>query len=115
MKCVIIECVGSPGVLGNLFNKAPWSSRIIVAGQNLEDDVLFTASAHTKGINVQFGGSPIPSDYETALQAITEGSIDVSLWQTGHVDLDGAIQAIEDSTDVERHTRIAVHPHGVLE
>ena len=113
--CVIIECVGAPGLLGDIFVTAPWSSRIIVAGQNLEDDVMFTASAHTKGLNVQFGGSPIPDDYATALQAITDGTIDVSLWQTGHVDLDGAIQAITDSTDAERHTRIAVHPHGIPE
>jgi threonine dehydrogenase-like Zn-dependent dehydrogenase len=113
--CVIIECVGAPGVLGELFNKAPWASRLIVAGQNLEDDIFFTASAHTKGINVQFGGSPIPADYETALQAITKGEIDVSLWQTGHTDLAGAIEAIGDSTDAERHARIAVHPHGFSE
>lgn len=113
--CVIIECVGAPGLLGEIFVTAPWSSRIIVAGQNLEDDVMFTASAHTKGLNVQFGGSPIPDDYATALQAITEGTIDVSLWQTGHADLDGAIQAISHSTDAEKHTRITVHPHGIPE
>ena len=111
--CVIIECVGAPGVLGDVFISAPWSSRVIVAGQNLEDDVFFTASAHTKGLNVQFGGSPIPSDYANALNALANGEIDVSAWQTGHVDLDGAIQAITDSTDTERHTRIAVHPHGL--
>ena len=111
--CVIVECVGAPGVLGEILLTAPWSSRIIVAGQNLEDDTFFTASAHTKGLNVQFGGSPIASDYSNALTAISNGSINVNAWQTGHVDLDGAIDAITDSTDTERHTRIAIHPHGV--
>ncbi|HJM97071.1 MAG TPA: alcohol dehydrogenase catalytic domain-containing protein [Acidimicrobiales bacterium] len=111
--CVVVECVGAPGVLGEILISSPWSSRIIVAGQNLEDDTFFTASAHTKGLNVQFGGSPIASDYSNALSAISTGNIDVSAWQTGHVDLDGAIEAIADSTDTERHTRIAIHPHGV--
>ena len=112
-RCVIVECVGATGVLGEILITAPWSSRIIVAGQNLEDDIFFTASAHTKGLNVQFGGSPIASDYSNALAAISKGKIDVSVWQTGHVDLEGAVAAIADSTDTERHTRIAVHPHGL--
>ncbi|MBC95792.1 alcohol dehydrogenase [bacterium] len=111
-RCVVVECVGAPGVLNEILITAPWSSRIIVAGQNLNDDVLFTASAHTKGINVQFGGSPIGKDYTDSLDALASGKIDVSFWQTGHVNLDGAIEAFTDSTDTERHMRIAVHPHG---
>ena len=111
-RCVVVECVGAPGVLNEILITAPWSSRIIVAGQNLDDDVLFTASAHIKGINVQFGGSPIGEDYTRSLASLASGEIDVSFWQTGQVDLDGAVEAFVDSTDTERHTRIAVHPHG---
>ena len=111
-RCVVVECVGAPGVLNEILITAPWSSRIIVAGQNLDDDVLFTASAHTKGINVQFGGSPIGDDYTQSLAALASGTIDVSFWQTGHVDLDGAVDAFAESTDTERHTRIAVYPNG---
>ena len=36
----------------------------------------------------------------------------MSFWQTGHVDLDGAVDAFAESTDTERHTRIAVYPNG---
>ena len=111
-RCVVFECVGAPGVLNEILITAPWSSRIIVAGQNLDDDVLFTASAHTKGINVQFGGSPIGDDYTKSLAALASGTIDVSCWQTGHVNLDGALEAFVESTDTERHTRIAVYPNG---
>lgn len=110
--CVVVECVGAPGVLNEILITAPWSARVIVAGQNLDDEVLFTASAHTKGINVQFGGSPIGQDYVESLNALASGTIDVSFWQTGHVDLDGAVDAFAESTDTERHTRIAVYPNG---
>ena len=48
-RCVVVECVGAPGVLNEILITAPWSARVIVAGQNLDDEVLFTASAHTKG------------------------------------------------------------------
>ena len=111
-RCVVVECVGAPGVLNEILTTAPWSARVIVAGQNLDDEVLFTASAHTKGINVQFGGSPIGQDYVESLNALASGTIDVSFWQTGHVDLDGAVDAFAESTDTERHTRIAVYPNG---
>lgn len=114
-KCVIFECVGAPGVLGQLFIEAPWEARIIVAGQNLEDDSLFTGAAHTKGLNVQFGGAPHPSDYTTALDAIANGTIDVTPWQTGHYELDDAVAAVAASTDTEAHTRVLVHPHGIDE
>ncbi len=113
--CVIFECVGAPGVLGQLFIEAPWAARLIVAGQNLDDDVFFTAAAHTKGLNVQFGGPPEAGDYEQALAAIADGSIDVTPWQTGHADLDGAVEAFADSANVERHTRVLIHPHGQAE
>jgi threonine dehydrogenase-like Zn-dependent dehydrogenase len=112
-RCVIWECVGAPGVLNGIFTEAPWESRIIVAGQNLDDDIFFTASAHTKGLNVQFGGSPLPSDYQDALTALATGAVDVGPWQTGHVDLDGAVAAFEDSTNASTHARIAIHPNGV--
>lgn len=109
--CVVFECVGAPGVLNGIFDGAPWMSRVIVAGQNLADDTLFTASAHTKGLNVQFGGMPDPGDYHDALGAITSGEIDVQPWLTGSATLDDAVEAFDRSTETERHTRIVVHPH----
>jgi threonine dehydrogenase-like Zn-dependent dehydrogenase len=83
---------------------------VIVAGQNLSDDTLFTASAHTKGLNVQFGGMPEPRDYTDALGAIAAGEIVVEPWLTGAAPLDDAVEAFADSTETERHTRIVVHP-----
>jgi threonine dehydrogenase-like Zn-dependent dehydrogenase len=109
-RCVVFECVGAPGVLNDIFDGAPWMSRVIVAGQNLSDDTLFTASAHTKGLNVQFGGMPDPRDYSDALDAISRGEIDVEPWLTGAAALDDAVKAFDDSTETERHTRIAIHP-----
>ena len=109
-RCVVFECVGAPGILKGIFDGAPWMSRVIVAGQNLDDDTLFTASAHTKGLNVQFGGMPESRDYSDALGAIASGAIVVEPWLTGAAALEDAVQAFTDSTRTERHTRIVVHP-----
>mgnify|MGYP001822025959 FL=1 len=110
-QCVVFECVGASGVLNDIFDGAPWMSRVIVAGQNLSDDTLFTASAHTKGLNVQFGGMPDPRDYSDALGAIGSGAIEVESWLTGSAALADAVEAFDASTEVERHTRIVVHPN----
>ncbi|MDH4168052.1 MAG: alcohol dehydrogenase catalytic domain-containing protein [Acidimicrobiia bacterium] len=109
-RCVIVECVGASGVLNGIFTDAPWFSRVIVAGQNLDDDVFFTASAHTKMLNVQFGSLPIPADFVHALGAIADGSIDVSGWLTGTALLDDAVDAFARSADTETHTRLVIHP-----
>jgi len=109
-SAVVFECVGVPGVLGEIFEAAPWSARIVVAGVCLEPDPLFTAAAHTKGLNVQFGGIPIPEDFDGALRAISDGHVDVGAWLTGQVDLDGSVQAFDDARDAAKHTRIIVRP-----
>ena len=107
---VIFECVGVPGVLGEILEAAPWAARVVVAGVCLEPDPLFTAAAHSKALNVQFGGFPIPEDFDGALRAIADGTVDVSRWLTGHASLDGSLQAFEDAKDTQRHARIVIRP-----
>ena len=109
-RALVFECVGAPGVLNTLFAEAPWGARVVVAGQCLDDDVFFTASAHTKGLNVQFGGSPIPGDYADALAALAAGDVDVQPWITGEMSLDDAVEAFAVSADATTHTRVLVRP-----
>lgn len=108
--CLVFECVGAPGVLDSIFTDAPYMARVIVAGQCLDDDTIFAGAAHTKALNVQFGGMPLPVDFEDSLAALAAGTVDGAAWITGHASLDDAVQAFADSTDTERHTRIAVVP-----
>jgi threonine dehydrogenase-like Zn-dependent dehydrogenase len=110
-RALIFECVGAPGVLGPILEQAPWFARVVVAGQCLEPDTLFTAAAHTKAINVQFGGLPIPEDFAGALRAIGDGAIDVEPWLTGQAGLEDSIAAFERARDAEAHARMIIHPN----
>jgi threonine dehydrogenase-like Zn-dependent dehydrogenase len=111
-KALIFECVGVPGVLGPLLEHAPWFARVVVAGQCLEPDTLFTAAAHTKAINVQFGGMPIAEDFSHALRALGDGSVDVEPWLTGRAGLDDAVSAFERAKDSNAHARMILHPNA---
>ena len=110
-KALIFECVGVPGVLGPLLEQAPWLVRVVVAGARLEPDTLFTVAAHTKGINVQFGGMPIAEDFSRALRALGDGAVDVEPWLTGRAGLDGAVSAFERAKNANAHARLIIQPN----
>ena len=77
---VVFECVGIPGVLNNVFLRANWGSRIYVAGVCTEDDHLCTHAAHTKGLQVMFGGGEHPEDIDLSIRLLNEGKVDLTPW-----------------------------------
>jgi threonine dehydrogenase-like Zn-dependent dehydrogenase len=107
---VIFECVGVPGVLDGIIHGAAHGARVIVAGWCLEIDHLFTAAAHYKGLTLQFGGGPMPEDFDTALRALGDGDIEVSSWVTDSVGLSGVAEALEAMRDPDRGIRTVVVP-----
>ena len=109
--CVVVECVGAPGVLNEILITAPWSARVIVAGQNLDDEVLFYRFSPHKRDQCPIWWFPNRAGLRRISQCVGVWDNRCEFWQTGHVDLDGAVDVAE-STDTERHTRIAVYPNG---
>lgn len=106
----VFECVGVPGVLGEILNAAPWGARVVVAGVCLEPDSIFAASAHTKSLNVQFGGTPTPDDFDKALRSLGDGTIDVKRWITGTANLASGTRAFDWARDTNTHARVMVRP-----
>jgi threonine dehydrogenase-like Zn-dependent dehydrogenase len=107
---VVFECVGVPGVLDGIMRSVAPFSRIIVAGWCLETDHLFTPTAHTKGLNVQFGGGPRPEDFDMAVRALGDGRIDPTPWLGEHVGLRGVAGALEAMRDPDNPIRTIVDP-----
>jgi threonine dehydrogenase-like Zn-dependent dehydrogenase len=77
---VIFECVGVRGVLDQIVRACPTGARIIAPGWCLEPDYMLTVCAHTKGLNVQYGGAPKPQDFREALRCLAEGLVDTRPW-----------------------------------
>jgi threonine dehydrogenase-like Zn-dependent dehydrogenase len=107
---VIFECVGVPGVLDEVMRGAARGTRIMVAGWCLETDHVFTPVAHTKGLTVKFGGGPGLDDFDTALRALGDGTVDVSAWITAEVGLSGVADSLEAMRDPASGIRTIVDP-----
>lgn len=107
---VIFECVGTPGVLDGVIQSCLWGARILVAGWCLEVDHIFTASAHVKGLNVQFGGGPMPDDFDAAVRALCDGLVDPSAWIGKRVGMTGVAEALEAMRNPDNPIRTIIDP-----
>ena len=107
---VVFECVGVPGVLDGIMRSVVPFARIMVAGWCLEMDHVFTPTAHTKGLKVQYGGGPRPEDFDAAVRALGEGRIDPTPWLGKHVGLNGVAAALEAMRDPSNPIRTIVDP-----
>jgi len=107
---VIFECVGVPGVLDQIVRNCATGARIVVPGWCLEPDHLLTVCAHTKALNIQFGGAPNHDDFRRALEGISDGSLDPTPWLGGRVGLSGVGEALAQVGDPANPIRRVVDP-----
>ena len=107
---VIFEAVGVEGMLDAAMVDAPRGSQILVVGVCMVPDRIRPMVAVGKELNLQFVLGYDPLQFQTTLNRIAEGSLDVSPMITGRVDLDGVAQAFSALGDPEAHAKILVVP-----
>lgn len=109
---VVFECVGAPGLLGQIVDSCQRWTRIYAAGGWYTGDTLDCTVATHKGVTIQFGGGPHPEDWYGTLDAICEGKLD-PLPSVGRViGLDEVPDALELTRRSEGPPWIIVHPNG---
>jgi threonine dehydrogenase-like Zn-dependent dehydrogenase len=69
-----------------------------------------TVCAHTKALNIQFGGAPNHDDFRRALEGISDGSLDPTPWLGGRVGLSGVGEALAQVGDPANPIRRVVDP-----
>lgn len=107
---VVFEAVGVPGVINDVFRRAPRGSRLIVAGVCMEPDTVLPFFGTAKEINVQFVLAYDPAEFAESLRAIAEGEIDVAPLITGEVGLDGVSAAFDELASPDTQCKILVTP-----
>lgn len=107
---VIFECVGVPGVIGQILEGAPAGARIVVVGVCMETDRIEPFFGIVKQVNVQFVLAYTPDEFAQSLHLIAEGKIDVTPLMTGSVGLGGVQGAFEELANPERHAKVLVDP-----
>ena len=109
-RAAIFECVGVPGLLQQVFEKAPRDARIIVAGVCMEPDTIEPMFAIFKELNLQFVLGYTPEEFARSLHLLADGKVDAEALITSKVGLDGVKGAFEALANPERHTKILVEP-----
>jgi threonine dehydrogenase-like Zn-dependent dehydrogenase len=108
--CVVIECVGIPGVLDSIIMGCERGTRILSLGGPPEGDRLHTMTAKRKALNIQFGGGPSPEHWLEAFEAVCSGSLDVTPMLGRTVGLDEVPEALDAARDANGPARIVVVP-----
>jgi threonine dehydrogenase-like Zn-dependent dehydrogenase len=109
-RCVIFECVGTPGLIERLIHDCTNSSLIVCAGGWYTGDTVPVTPATRKGLAVQFGGAPTPEDWYGTFEAVCTGRLD-PLPSVGMViGLEDVPRAIDMARRAEGPPRIVVHP-----
>jgi 2-desacetyl-2-hydroxyethyl bacteriochlorophyllide A dehydrogenase len=107
---VVFEAVGVPGIINDVWRRAPMGSRLIVAGVCMEPDTVLPLFGTAKEINVQFVNAYDHKEFAESLQIIADGRVDVAPLITGEVGLDGVGEAFDELATPETHCKILVTP-----
>lgn len=107
---VIFECVGVPGVLGEIMEGAPAAARVVVVGVCMETDRLEPFFGIVKQLDLQFVLAYTAQEFADTLGYIAAGQLPVAPLITGRVGLDGVKQAFADLADPARHAKVLVEP-----
>jgi threonine dehydrogenase-like Zn-dependent dehydrogenase len=107
---VIFECVGVPGLLQQILDGAPLTSRVIVVGVCMQSDRIEPAAAINKEIELRFVLGYSPLEYRDALHLLADGRVDARPLITGTVGLDGVSAAFAALGDPEAHAKILIDP-----
>ncbi len=109
-ELVIFECVGVPGLIGQIFLDAPRNARIIVVGVCLQQDVSRPLIAINKELNVQYVLGYSVEEFSDALKRIADGSLDVAAMITHRIGLEDLPRAFDDLGSPESQGKVLVQP-----
>ena len=107
---VVFECVGAPGVLGQVMAAAPLFSRIVVVGVCMGEDRIRPSFGINKELDLRFCLFYTPAEFREALRLLADGKVDPRPLVTATVGLEGVAEAFDALGDPEAHAKILVDP-----
>lgn len=109
-KTVVFECVGVPGILDDIFMKAPQNTRIVIVGVCLQTDHIRPLIAINKELSLQFVLGYTREEFATSLRNICDGQFDVSSLVSHTIGLDEVAATFEALRDPEQYAKVMVDP-----
>ena len=107
---LVYECVGKPGLLGEIIRSVGFEARIVIGGFCLEPEELYVPPAQMKRLRSHFACGEEQQDLDLALRSIADGAIDVEAWLGGRVGLGGVGGILEEMASPAAPVRTVVDP-----
>ena len=107
---LVYECVGKPGLLGQIIDGVGFGARIVMGGFCLEPEQLYVPSAQSKRLKINFACGEEPQDMELALRSIADGRIDVRPWLGACIGLAAVGETLVTMNDPASPVRTVVDP-----
>lgn len=107
---VVFEAVGVPGILDEVMLRAPWRSRVVVAGVCMPPDTIHPFYGVVKELSIQYVFGYSAKEFAHTLRAIEAGQIDVAPMITAEVGLGGVADAFDALANPDEHCKILVDP-----
>ena len=107
---VVFECVGVPGVIAGIMERAPRDTRIVVVGVCMEPDTIHPLRGISKELSLQFVLGYAPDEFAATLLHLADDAIPTAPLITGKVGVGGVARAFAELASPERHARILVEP-----
>ncbi len=109
-QTVVFECVGVPGMLDDIFLKAPNNTRIMVLGVCLQQDHIRPLIAINKELNIQFLLGWSIEEFHASLKHIADGTFDVAPLITDRVSLDEVPATFSALATPNAQAKVVVKP-----
>ena len=109
-RVALFECVGVPGIIQQMMEKAPRDARIVVVGVCMESDTIEPMFGIVKELSLQFVLGYTPEEFARSLRLLADGQVDAPSLITAKVGLEGVKGAFAELGNPERHTKILVEP-----
>lgn len=107
---VVFECVGVPGVLDQIFARAPHRARVVVVGVCLETDRVRALGAINKELNVQFVLGYSEEEFAATLNWVADSADQLAALVTHRVALENIAAAFEELATPNAHGKVIVEP-----
>ena len=107
---VIFECVGKPGIIKAIVDKAPVRALLVIVGVCMEPDVFEPGFMVQKEIQVRFTFAYDVAQFEEATRMIATNPEWLAPMVTGHVDLDHVVDAFDMLEAGGEHAKVLIRP-----
>ncbi|MGH4029109.1 zinc-binding dehydrogenase [Actinomycetota bacterium Odt1-20B] len=109
-ELTVYECSGRPGMLNTILHRAPRSTRVLLIGACMTEDVFRPVVGIYKDITVTMCMAYPPEEFAATLRRIAEGRVDAAALITAEVGFDDVDAAFAMLAEPEEHVKVLVRP-----